>query len=60
MSFLFEFLNIHISHLAQLIIIDIMLKCQNKNICKKVCGFHHYLTWFLDPLNIFASFHAHE
>jgi hypothetical protein len=28
----FEFLNIHISHLTQLGIITIILKCQNKNI----------------------------
>ncbi len=25
-----------------------------KNICKKVCNFHHYLTWFLAPRNEFA------
>jgi hypothetical protein len=35
MNFKFEFLNIHISHLAQLIMISISLKCQEKTYVKK-------------------------
>jgi len=34
--------------------INITLKCQEKNICKNIHSFHHYLTWFLAPLIIFA------
>ncbi len=34
--------------------IDITLKCFKKNICKKVHSFHHYLTWFLATISIFA------
>jgi hypothetical protein len=52
MNFKFEFLNIHINHLTQLIMINITFKCQEKNICKKVHSFHHYLTWFLAPISI--------
>jgi hypothetical protein len=50
----FEFLNIHINHLTQLGMINIILKCQEKNICKKIHSFHHYLTWFLAILILFA------
>jgi hypothetical protein len=50
MNFKFEFLNFNINHLAQLGMIYITLKCQKKNICKKVHSFHHYLTWFLVPI----------
>jgi len=32
--------------------INITLKCQEKNICKKVHSFHHYLTWFLAPISV--------
>jgi hypothetical protein len=34
--------------------INIILKCQEKNICKKIHSFHHYLTWFLAPIFIFS------
>jgi hypothetical protein len=44
MKFEFEFLNFHISHLTQLGMINITLKCQKKTICKKVHSFHHYPT----------------
>jgi hypothetical protein len=43
-----------IVHFAQLRMINITLKCQDKNICKKVHNFHHYLTWFLVPRYVFA------
>jgi hypothetical protein len=46
MNFKFEFVNFHINHLAQLGMINITLKCQEKNIYKKVHSFHHYSTWF--------------
>jgi hypothetical protein len=58
MNFYFEFLDIYISHLAQLGMINITLKCQEKNICKKVHSFHHYLTWFLAPISILTPFHV--
>jgi hypothetical protein len=35
MNFLFEFLNFHISHLTQLGMINITLKCQKKTYLKK-------------------------
>jgi hypothetical protein len=57
MNFKFEFLNIHISHLTQLGMINITLKCQEKNICKKVHSFHHYPTWFLVPISLLAPWH---
>jgi hypothetical protein len=44
MNFRFELLNNHISHLTQLEMINITLKCEIKNICKKNYNFHHYLT----------------
>jgi len=34
--------------------INITLKCQAKNICRKVHSFHYYLTWFLTPRCICA------
>jgi hypothetical protein len=34
--------------------ISITLKCQKKNICKKIHKFHHYSTWFLAPRCIIA------
>jgi hypothetical protein len=34
--------------------ISITLKSQEKNICKKVHSFHHYLTWFLAPISTFT------
>jgi hypothetical protein len=52
MSFLFEFFNIQISHLAQLKMVNIAFKCQKKNICKKIHIFHHNLTWFLTSISI--------
>jgi hypothetical protein len=52
--FEFEYLNIHISHLAQLEMIEITLKCQKKNIHTKFDSFGHYLTWFLAPKCVFA------
>jgi len=36
--------------------IKIILKCQNKNICKNVYSFHHYLKLFLSHLTVFAPF----
>jgi hypothetical protein len=55
MNFEFEFHNTHINYLAQLEMINIIFKCQKKkHMYKKVYNFHHYLTWFLAPLNIFA------
>jgi hypothetical protein len=54
MNLKFEFFNIHNSHLAQLGMINITLKCQKENICKKFQSFHHYLTWFLVPITILA------
>jgi hypothetical protein len=56
MNFRFELLNIHINHLTQLEMINIALKCEIKNVCKKNYNFHLYLTWFLVPLNVFAPF----
>ncbi len=50
----FELFNFHINHLAQLGMINITLKWQEKNICKNVHNFHHYLTWFLAPIFVFA------
>jgi len=29
-------------------------KMSNKNICKKIYNFQHYLTWFLVPFNVFS------
>ncbi len=34
--------------------INITLKCQGKNICKKVHSFHHYPTWFLVSIFVLA------
>ncbi len=34
--------------------INIILKCQKNNICKKVHSFHHYLTWFLAPIFVLS------
>jgi hypothetical protein len=34
--------------------INITLKCQEKNICKKIHSFDHYSTWFLVPICILA------
>jgi hypothetical protein len=39
MKFEFEFLNIHISHLAQVGMINITLKCQEKTYVKKLTIF---------------------
>ncbi len=44
MNFSFEFLDIHISHLAQLAMINITLKCKKKKICNKLNNFNHYWT----------------
>jgi hypothetical protein len=54
MNFEFEFFNFHISHLAQLGMINIILKYQENNMCQNVHNFHHYLTWFLAPISILA------
>jgi hypothetical protein len=35
--------------------INMTLKCQEKNMCKKVHNFHHYTTWFLAPLILLHS-----
>jgi hypothetical protein len=43
----------YINHSTQLGIININLKCQNKNIYKKIYKFQHCLKSFLGPLNIF-------
>jgi len=40
--------------------VDITLKCQEKNICKKVHNFHHYLTWFLAPLIVLTPMRSLE
>ncbi len=52
MNFKFEFLNIHISHLTQLWMINITFKCQNKKV-KKFTIFttiwHVFWTLFLYP-----------
>lgn len=57
MNYELEFFNTHVSHLTQLGIINILtLKCIKKNMCKKK-KIHHYLTWILVPLNIFAPKH---
>lgn len=55
MNFKFELLNTHIDYLSQLGMIKI-IKMSNKNICKNVCIFHHYLKLFLFHLTIFAPF----
>ncbi len=34
--------------------INIILKCQEKNICKKVHSIHHHPTWFLAPMCVVA------
>jgi hypothetical protein len=54
MNFKFELFNIYISHLAQLEMIIITLKCQEKNKCKNVHSCHHYSTWFLVPIFVLA------
>jgi hypothetical protein len=54
MNFKFEFLNIHVNHLTQLRMINVTLKCQEKNICKKIQNFHHYSTCFLTPRCVFV------
>ncbi len=41
MNFKFEFLKTHINHLAQLRMINITFKCENKNTCKKSYSCHH-------------------
>ncbi len=40
--------------------INIILKCQNKDICKKNHNFHHYLTWFLILIFVFTPKSNHE
>jgi hypothetical protein len=35
--------------------INIILKCQKKK-CENVHSFHHYPTWFLAPISIFAPY----
>jgi hypothetical protein len=61
MNFEFEFLNIHISDLTQLGMINITLKCQEKKTyVKKFIVFTKcYLTWFLAPISILAPFFNH-
>jgi hypothetical protein len=54
------FLNTHFSHLAQLEMINIILKCENKNICKQVYNFCHYPTWFLHVLDVLAPMNYSE
>jgi hypothetical protein len=36
--------------------IDITLKCQEKNICKKIHSFHHYSTWFLVTISVLTPY----
>ncbi len=43
MNFSFEFFDIHISHFAQLEMINITLKCKKKK-SSKLNNFHHYWT----------------
>jgi hypothetical protein len=50
MSFSFEFLNIHITHLAQLPMINMTLKWHHINICNKIANFFGCLTSFLAHL----------
>ncbi len=44
MNFSFEFFDIHISHLTQLGMINITLKCQKKKIWSKLNNLNHYWT----------------
>jgi hypothetical protein len=48
----FQFLNIHTSHLTQLGIITIILKCQKKKSII-VCNFQGPSTTFLVPISVF-------
>ncbi len=54
MNFSFEFFDIHISHLTQLGMINITLKCQKKKIWSKLNNLNHYWTWFWTFCSIFA------
>jgi hypothetical protein len=37
---------------------NIILKCQKKTYVKKIHSFHHYSTWFLVPMCVFAPSQA--
>jgi len=50
MNLKFEFFKFHISHLTQLGMINITLKCQKYIYMLKIHSFHHYMTWFLTPI----------
>jgi hypothetical protein len=50
MNFSFEFLDIHIIHLAQLSMIKMTLKWHHKNICNKIAFFFCQPTCFLPRL----------
>jgi hypothetical protein len=52
MNFSFEFLNIHITHLAQLPMINMTLKWHHINICNKIAIFFGRLTSFLAHLTM--------
>jgi len=54
MIFSFEFLNIHITHLAQLPMINMTLKWHHINICNKIVVFCGHSTCFLVSLTMIA------
>jgi hypothetical protein len=59
MNFLFEFLDIHITHLAQLPMINMTLKCHHINICNKITILFHHMTCFLARLIMIAPIYDH-
>jgi hypothetical protein len=56
MNFSFEFLNIHITHLAQLPMINMTLKWHHISICNKIAICFGHLTSFLARLTMITYF----